>query len=147
MDDEAATRQVAGSTPLDLGRPGWTMLASGSETNHAFELFEERRDRAGGPPPHVHREHEELFYVVEGRYLFFRDRDELELEPGGSIVVPRGTRHRFRTLVEPSRTLLLIVPAGLEGFFRGMGDELAAGRTPLEAMTSLSRRYDTHPVD
>ena len=147
MSDDATARPRGITGPVPLGRPGWSMLASGADTNASFELYEERRDTAGGPPPHVHREHEELFYVLEGRYVFIRDREEIELAPGGSIVVPRGTRHHFRTLVEPSRTLILIVPAGLEGFFRGMGDELAAGRTALEAMTTLSRRYDSHPVD
>jgi quercetin dioxygenase-like cupin family protein len=132
---------------VDLGRPGWSMLAGGTATNGSFELFEEERTAPGGPPPHVHREHEELFYVLDGRYLFVRDRDQLELTAGDSIVIARGTRHHYRTLVAPSRTLILIVPAGLEGFFRDMGSELAAGRTPLEAMTALSARYDSHPVE
>lgn len=144
MTDERARRPDG---PVPLGRPGWTMLASGGATNSSFELFEERRDTPGGPPPHVHRDHEELFYVLDGRYLFVRDRDELELMPGDSVVIPRATRHQFRTLVAPARTLILIVPAGLEGFFREMGSEIAAGRTPLEAMTALSARYDSHPVD
>lgn len=146
MDETTKPRRIA-SGGADLGRPGWTLLAGGADTNAAFELFEERRDSAGGPPPHVHRDHEELFYVLEGRYVFIRDREEIEVVPGGAVVIPRGTRHHFRTLVEPSRTLILIVPAGLEGFFRGMGAELAAGRTALEAMISLSDRFDSHPVD
>ncbi|HEX2755042.1 MAG TPA: hypothetical protein VHM48_06245 [Candidatus Limnocylindrales bacterium] len=62
-------------------------------------------------------------------------------------MIPRGTRHQFRTLVAPSRILLLIVPAGLEGFFREMGSEIAAGRSPLEALTALSARYGSHPLD
>jgi uncharacterized RmlC-like cupin family protein len=123
------------------------MLAGAAATNGSFELFEELRTAKGGPPPHVHRDHEELFYVLEGRYVFVRDRTEFELTAGESVVIPRGTRHHYRTLIAPSRTLILIVPAGLEGFFREMGTELAAGRTPLEAMTTLSARFDAHPVD
>ena len=132
--------------PIALGRPGWTLLASSAATGGSFELFEELRDAPGGPPPHIHREHEELFYVLEGRYAFARGDIELELEPGESIVIPRGTKHGFRTLVAPSRTLILIVPAGLEVFFREMGTEMGAGRTALEAMTALSGRFDSHPV-
>ena len=133
--------------PVDLGRPGWTMRVSGAATGGTLELFEERRDATGGPPPHVHRDREELFHVLEGRYLFVRDREEIELTVDDSILIPRGTRHHFRTLVAPSRTLIVIAPAGLEGFFREMGSELARGRTPLEAMTLLSARYDSHPAD
>jgi mannose-6-phosphate isomerase-like protein (cupin superfamily) len=145
--DEEKRPQPGGLVPVGLGRPGWTMVASGMDTNAAFELFEERRDRAGGPPPHVHRDREELFHVLEGRYVFTRGHDQMEVEAGGTVLIPRGTRHHFRTLVEPSRTLILIVPAGLEGFFREMGTELAAGRSALEAMTLLSARFDSHPVD
>ncbi len=144
MTDESRGRA---SRRVDLGQPGWTMRVSGAESNGSLELFEERRDTTGGPPPHVHREHEELFHVLEGRYVFIRDHQEVELAAGESILIPRGVRHHFRTLVAPARTLILIVPAGLEGFFREMGTELAGGKTPLEAMTSLSARHDAHPVD
>jgi mannose-6-phosphate isomerase-like protein (cupin superfamily) len=135
------------SRRIDLGRPGWTMQVSGAASGGTLELFEERRDATGGPPPHVHRQREELFYVLEGRYVFVREREEVELTPGDSILIGRGTRHHYRTLVAPSRTLIVIAPAGLEGFFREMGTELAAGKTPLDAMTLLSARYDSHPVD
>ena len=144
MDEERSARR---DQPIDFGRPGWTMLVSGAAANGALELFEERRDTIGGPPPHVHRDREEAFYVLEGRYIFVRGHDEVALTAGESIVIPRGTRHHFRTLTAPARTLILIVPSGLEGFFRDMGAEIAAGRTPLQAMTALSERYDSHPVD
>ena len=129
-----------------MGRPGWSLLASGDQTGGTFELFEEIRTVEGGPPPHVHRDREEGFYVLEGRYTFVRDHEEVELVPGQFILIPRGTRHHFRTLLAPSRTLILIAPAGLEGFFREMGARLAAGATPLEAMTALSAEHDAHPV-
>ena len=102
----------------DLDRPAWAVLASANETNGTFELFEE--GRPGGPPPHIHRDREEAFYVLEGRYLFVRGHEEIEVEPGQLLVIPRGTRHHFRTLVAPSRTLILVAPAGLEPYFRGL---------------------------
>ena len=129
-----------------LGRPGWTLLASSELTGGAFELFEEVRSSRGGPPPHVHRARDEMFYVLEGRYAFTRGTDELEIGPGQVVFVPRGARHRFTTLEAPSRTLILIAPAGLAEFFREMGDRIGAGATPLEAMTALSAFHDSHPV-
>ena len=63
-----------------------------------------------------------------GRYRFIRDAEEVEIGPGSFIYVPRGTRHAYRTLEADARTLILIVPAGLEGFFREMGVHLAARR-------------------
>ncbi len=132
---------------VSLGRPGWTMLISGAISGGAFEVFEETRDTESGPPPHVHRGREEAFHVLEGRYTFVRDHEEVQLEPGDSIFVPRGTRHAFRTLAAPSRTLIVVAPAGLEAFFREMGVRLAAGMTALEAMTALADTFDSIPVE
>jgi quercetin dioxygenase-like cupin family protein len=95
----------------------------------------------------VHRERDEGFYVLEGRYRFEYGDAELTLEPGEFVFVPRGTRHHFRTLLAPSRTLIFVAPAGLEGFFREMGVQLASGATPLAAMRALSATHDSHPVD
>jgi mannose-6-phosphate isomerase-like protein (cupin superfamily) len=139
-------RPIDGTRGVALGRPGWTLLASSDLTGGAFELFEEVRTSLGGPPPHVHRERDEMFYVLEGRYTFTRGTDDIEVGPGQVVFVPRGARHHFQTLVEPSRTLILIAPAGLAQFFREMGDRIGAGATPLEAMTALSTLHDAHPV-
>ena len=138
---------IGTSATEDMGRPGWTLLASALVTSGAFELFEELRSATGGPPPHVHRERDEAFFVLEGRYRFVRGHEEVELLPGGFVFIPRGTRHAYRTLEAPSRTLIIVAPAGLEMFFRDMGVRLAAGATPLEAMTALAGTHDTHPVD
>ena len=132
--------------PRSMGRPGWSLLASGEQTRGGFELFEEERIAEGGPPPHVHRDREEGFFVLEGRYAFVRGHDEVELVPGQFILIPRGTRHHYRTLTAPSRTLILIAPAGLEGFFRDMGTRIGVGASPFDAMTALSSIYDSHPV-
>ncbi len=143
MDGLARPDQTRG---VDIGRPGWTLLVSSDLSGGAFELFEEVRASPSGPPPHIHRDRDESFYVVEGRYVFTRGTDEIEVGPGEVVFVQRGTRHHFRTLVAPSRTLIIIAPAGLEAFFREMGVRIAAGATPLEAMTALSASHDAHPV-
>lgn len=130
-----------------MGRPGWNLVVSAVQSGGAFELFEETRDATGGPPPHVHRERDETFFVLEGRYRFVRDHEELELGAGDSIFIPRGRRHHFRSLEAPSRTLIIVAPAGLEDFFREMGARLASGATALEAMTVLGQRHDAHPVE
>jgi mannose-6-phosphate isomerase-like protein (cupin superfamily) len=130
-----------------MGRPGWTLLISGQLTGGAFEMFEEVRDTPSGPPPHVHRERDEAFHVLEGRYAFVRGKDIAELAPGDSIFVPSGTRHGFKTLDARSRTLIIVAPAGLEAFFREMGVRIGSGMSALEAMTSLASTYDSHPTD
>ena len=135
-----------GSEGASLKRPAWATIVSAVQTGGTFELFEETRETQSGPPPHVHSDRDETFFVLEGRYAFTRGSDEIELEPGGSVFVPRGERHLFRTLTAPARTLIIVSPAGLEAFFREMAEWLDAGATPLEAMTALAPRHDAVPV-
>ena len=126
--------------------PEWLIVAGATETGGAFELIQETRLVVGGPAPHLHREHGEGFLVLEGRYRFVRGDEESEVGEGAFVFVPRGIRHAFRTLEAPSRVLIVVTPAGLDGYFREMADGLAAGRAAPAIMLELSARYDTHPV-
>ena len=105
--------------------PEWLVMAGAAETGGAYELIQETRAVEGGPAPHVHRERDEGFLVLEGRYRFVRGDDETEAGEGAFVFVPRGTRHAFRTLAAPSRVLIVVAPAGLDGYFR---DGRRAGR-------------------
>ena len=63
---------------------------------------------------------------------------------GAVVLVPRGWSHGFT--IEPGSTaLLLVIPAGLEGYFRELGTGLAEGRSGKEVRESLAGRYDVYP--
>ena len=72
-------------------------MAGAADTGGAYELIQETRAVEGGPTPHLHREHDEGFLVLEGRYRFVRGDEATEVGEGGFVFVPRGTRHAFRT--------------------------------------------------
>lgn len=55
---------------------------------------------------HRHPEQDELFLVVEGRLLMQLRDQEISLEPGELLVVPRGVEHRP---VAPEQALVLLV--------------------------------------
>jgi mannose-6-phosphate isomerase-like protein (cupin superfamily) len=129
-----------------MSLPEWLVMAGAAETGGAFELIRETRAVEGGPAPHVHRERDEGFLVLEGRYRFVRGDEDIEVGEGGFAFVPRGTRHTFRTLAAPSRVLIVVAPAGLGDYFREMAEGLAAGRAAPDIMRELSARYDTRPI-
>jgi quercetin dioxygenase-like cupin family protein len=82
-----------------------------------------------GPRPHMHRHHEEAFYVLEGK-LTVRVGTRMITAPAGSFVVaPRGVIHQpSNPGVQPTRFLLIFSPAGMDHFF----EEAAEGRMPLQ---------------
>jgi mannose-6-phosphate isomerase-like protein (cupin superfamily) len=55
---------------------------------------------------HEHKDLDEFFYVVEGRFLIDLEGRTVELGPKQGFVVPRGVRHRTRA---PERTIILMV--------------------------------------
>jgi quercetin dioxygenase-like cupin family protein len=121
-----------------------TLKVSAEQSGGSLEVIEGHGPTA--PPPHVHSERDEFFCVLEGRLSFTLGTDEFDVEEGGTVFVPRGTRHGFKP--EPaSRYLLIIAPAGLEGFFTELGEGLAAGKSSQEIRAALSGKYDSRPTD
>jgi quercetin dioxygenase-like cupin family protein len=100
--------------PGDLYR----FLVTGEETGGAYFAMEAVVPAGGGPPPHIHRNEDETFYIVEGN-VDIRLGDELiAAGPGAFVSVPRGTVHNFHNPgPDPMRMILTFTPAGIEKFF------------------------------
>ncbi len=81
-----------------------------------------------GPRPHLHRRHEEAFYVLEGELHVRVGAREIVAPAGSFVVVPRGVVHRpSNPQTSPTRVLLVFSPGGMGGFF----EEAAQERVPL----------------
>jgi mannose-6-phosphate isomerase-like protein (cupin superfamily) len=133
------TRAAEGDNLPMLG----LVKASENQTAGGFELLEYRGPIQ--PPPHIHREHDEAFYILEGTFTFTLGTDPFDVAAGDLVRVPRGTRHGF-SAAAGARALLLTVPAGLEGFFRELAAGIAEGKTSEEIRAALAGRYDSHPA-
>jgi mannose-6-phosphate isomerase-like protein (cupin superfamily) len=55
---------------------------------------------------HKHEKEDELFYVVEGRFLIDLEDQTVELMPQQAFTVPKGTLHKTRA---PERSVILMV--------------------------------------
>ncbi|HWN65057.1 MAG TPA: cupin domain-containing protein [Candidatus Binatus sp.] len=55
---------------------------------------------------HEHKDLDEFFYVVEGRFLIDLEGRTIDLAPRQGFVVPKGVPHRTRA---PGRTVILMV--------------------------------------
>ena len=55
---------------------------------------------------HEHKEFDEFFYVVDGRFLIDLEDRTVDLAPRQGLVVPKGVRHRTHA---PKRTVILMV--------------------------------------
>lgn len=130
------------SAPLDIFGVHVQVLVPAAVTGDRFSLFEETTPAGEGPPLHVHQHEEEFFRVLAGRYRFRVGQDDLDLGPGDTLVVPRGTPHTF---FNPGRTAgrlaMGFVPGGAEGFFERVA---AAGLTVPRDMHEIADLAERH---
>ena len=83
-----------------------------------------------GPRPHLHRDHEEAFYVLDGELTVRIGMRTITAPAGSFVVVPRGEVHQPSNRgTQPTTVLLIFSPAGMDRFF----EEAAARRMPLQA--------------
>jgi mannose-6-phosphate isomerase-like protein (cupin superfamily) len=84
-----------------------------------------------GPLPHLHRNNEETFYVLEGELTVRVGERSITAPVGSFVVIPRGVVHQpSNPAAEPARVLLIFSPSGMEHFF----EEAAEQRIPLQAV-------------
>ena len=99
---------------------GWlmTFLATGEETQGQFALIEAVGRKGNVPPPHIHHNEDEIFYVLEGEIAASVNGRTIKVTPGTMVFLPRDVRHSFTIESEQVRMLQFLTPAGLEGWFK-----------------------------
>ncbi len=108
-----------GSGPAFWG-PGdlYTFLVTGEESGGSYFAMEALVPTGGGPPPHIHRNKDETFYLRGGQITSLLGGDSAVAGPGDFVNVPRGTVHSFRNDgSDLARMVLTFTPAGIEKFF------------------------------
>ncbi len=93
-----------------------------------------------GTTPHVHREHDDITFVVDGVLAFDTDGDRFEAPAGTLVIIPRGLTHRWSNVsAEPATFLNIHIPgSGFESFVRELVD------SPAGAMAEIGRRHDVY---
>ena len=98
-----------------------TIHADAKETAGQLALIEVLTGPGQNPPLHVHEKEDELFTIFEGCLRVFRGAEELIVESGQSVFLPRRVPHRFEVLSTSVHFLVAITPAGFEDYFRRLG--------------------------
>lgn len=101
-------RQGEGAiVPDPLGLPR-VRKASARDTGGAYTLHESSRTPGQGAPPHLHAEHEEAFYVIDGIIDFSVGDERVRASAGTFLLVPRDTPHAFEVVGDAAATYLCI---------------------------------------
>jgi quercetin dioxygenase-like cupin family protein len=96
-----------------------------------------------GPPAHLHREHQEAFFVVEGTLTFTVGGETFEAVAGSFLFIPPGVSHSFSNRSDATaRCVNAYVPGGIEGFFVEVAEAMADGQPDPAEIERLSAKYD-----
>jgi quercetin dioxygenase-like cupin family protein len=117
-----------------------TVKLSSEDTGGAYSVAEEISPPQGGPPPHTHREEDEVLYVLEGEVEFLLGEDTIPAGAGSYVHAPRGALHTFKNVgTSPSRVLFVLSPGGFEKFFLEAGKPATEGSSPPEGEPDVRR--------
>jgi len=130
---------------ISVGRSSVLLKGTGDSSDGMFFLSEATVEPGfPGPPPHVHRELHDLFYVLEGT-LILHDGDETVAAAADTFACfPPGRVHTFSNPGdEPVRFLNFNTPAGWENYTRELGAAFAGGGAPtVDEIGRIASRYD-----
>jgi quercetin dioxygenase-like cupin family protein len=105
-----------------------TFKATAETTGGSVMAVEVLASPGGGPPPHVHEQEDELWYVLDGELEITLGDETFRAATGAFAFAPRGTLHCFRNpLDRPARVLIVFTPGGFEGFFFEAGLPVVEG--------------------
>jgi quercetin dioxygenase-like cupin family protein len=125
------TLSPSGGERLWIAGDTVSIKATAPDTGGAYTMLEIVAAPGGGPPPHIHANEDETFYVLDGAFEIQIGNHVVQAGRGSYAFVPRGTVHRFQCSGErPGRLLVLFTPGGLEGFFREAGTPASDNGVP-----------------
>jgi quercetin dioxygenase-like cupin family protein len=99
---KAGASRFGERTPFHGVNPN-DLKVSGRDTGGALAVFEYVGKQKVGPSLHLHFEQDELFYVVEGEYLFKVGDEEFIARPGDTVFGPRNVPHSWLQLSEAGK--------------------------------------------
>ena len=124
------------------GQLGVITKIPGTATNRVISVVEHPVAGRLLVPPHVHQNHDEWSYILEGRIGARVGDDEFIAPTGSYILKPRQIPHVFWNPDDrPARILEIITPSGLEEMFEQFGQLGARGELTPQTMGETAARY------
>ena len=122
------------------------ILLGTEDTAGQYTLFSDEFADITSIPMHKHDWHDEVFYVIRGKYEVINgDENNKTLVDEDSVVfTPRGTTHAWKALEPNSKILVFYTPGGWEHFFEAVIKLTPEQREDKAFMAEFLNSYDEH---
>jgi quercetin dioxygenase-like cupin family protein len=104
-----------------------------TDTSGALTMFEcIISPSAKVPVPHYHKDFDETIYCLDGVSSYMIDNKLVEIGPGDSCFIPRGTVHGFENKTNETIRFLAVITPGIFGpsYFQEVAAIINAGGPP-----------------
>jgi quercetin dioxygenase-like cupin family protein len=122
------------------------LIGSDDLPGTSFTLTEFSGSEGAWTVPHLHRDMEESFFVLDGTFTFSVGEERHRADPGTYLLVPRGTAHTISAGPGGGRCLVLMVPGGLEHMFFELATLSGDAIRDPDVRAAISARYDSVPI-
>lgn len=129
MNSEKLTTTDADEGPhLSVVGDTYRLVITGEQTNGAYAVIDMLIPPDGGPGPHAHPNFQESFHVLDGEVEVKTETETYLARKGSFVNIPTGgVVHRFKNKSDQIAHLwCVVVPAGLDDFFKEIGKPVAA---------------------
>lgn len=101
------------------------------QTGGSMSAIDITLPRGVEPPPHVHTQEDETFYILEGEMHFHINGQATQAKPGDMVFAPRGVPHHFSIESSTARFLNVMTPGNMLGYFLEFSED-ATGELKIE---------------
>lgn len=121
-----------------------------SSTRGGLDVVDHRLPLGYAPPPHVHDDSDEVFFITDGLFSVRCDGKEWEAGPGSLVFLPAGSVHGFTVIGDgPARNLIITARASFAGLVADLGTPTTertlpppgVGDVSMEAMAQASQKW------
>jgi quercetin dioxygenase-like cupin family protein len=132
-----------GGPSYNWSRDHTFVKVSAADTGGAYALMEDNLKREFSLGLHLHRQHAETFYILEGDTDFYIDGDWMTATPGTTVHIPHGIPHALLLPGGQTGKLLMIFqPAGFDQYLAELAQLTDKDFADARRMRELDERYD-----
>jgi quercetin dioxygenase-like cupin family protein len=131
-----------GGPNYDWTRDHTFVKVSAADTGGAYSLMEDNLKREFALGLHLHRQHAETFYILEGNVDFYLDGDWLTATPA-TVHIPPGVPHAV--VLPPGQTgkmLMIFQPSGFDQYLVELAKMTEQDFADEKRVQALDEKYD-----
>jgi quercetin dioxygenase-like cupin family protein len=112
-----------------------SFLVKSSQTRNGLCLLEYRSQPGHEPPPHIHLDQDEAFYLLEGELEVYCLSQVETVRAGEALFLPRNQAHAWYVMSPKIRALIITNPGGMDEYFEAMSSPATGMELPPAATT------------